>query len=224
MKKFRDYIAEGGLWDNIHKKRKRIKNGSNEKMRKPGSKGAPTAQDFKDAAESVDEGKIGKAIGSVIGGTAGALGGALAGGTAGGLVAPGVGNMVGFAGGGVAGRSVGANLGGRIGDAITGDGKRGERAVNLVGKGIKGTGKLALKGVKKLVTPPPHPVPHNIVHPAYGKVIPGVNGGSSHLAGVDGQRTNITTTNPKFKFHQNNVRSIGNEKIAQYLTRGKNQK
>ena len=41
-----------GLWDNIHAKRKRIKAGSGERMRKPGSKGAPTAQDFKDASES----------------------------------------------------------------------------------------------------------------------------------------------------------------------------
>jgi len=31
-----------GLWDNIHAKQKRIKAGSGEKMRKPGSKGAPT--------------------------------------------------------------------------------------------------------------------------------------------------------------------------------------
>lgn len=45
---------KGGLWDNIHAKRKRIKNGSKEKMRKPGSEGAPTDQDFKDASESVD--------------------------------------------------------------------------------------------------------------------------------------------------------------------------
>lgn len=36
-----------GLWDNIHAKQERIKNGSGEKMRKPGSKGAPTAADFK---------------------------------------------------------------------------------------------------------------------------------------------------------------------------------
>ena len=34
--------GERGLWDNIHAKRKRIKAGSGEKMRKPGSKGAPT--------------------------------------------------------------------------------------------------------------------------------------------------------------------------------------
>ena len=31
-----------GLWANIHAKRKRIKAGSGEKMRKKGSKGAPT--------------------------------------------------------------------------------------------------------------------------------------------------------------------------------------
>ena len=39
-----------GLWDNIHAKQERIKHGSGEKMRKPGSKGAPTAADFKAAA------------------------------------------------------------------------------------------------------------------------------------------------------------------------------
>lgn len=47
-------MAKRGLWDNIHAKRKRIKAGSGERMRKPGSKGAPTAQDFKDASESVE--------------------------------------------------------------------------------------------------------------------------------------------------------------------------
>jgi len=45
--------GESGLWANIHKKRERIKKGSGEKMRKPGSKGAPTDDDFKDAAEEV---------------------------------------------------------------------------------------------------------------------------------------------------------------------------
>ena len=54
------YINEGGLWANIHAKRKRIKNGSKEKMKKPGSKGAPTDQDFKDASESVDLEEISK--------------------------------------------------------------------------------------------------------------------------------------------------------------------
>ena len=36
-----------GLWDNIHAKRERIKHGSGEHMRKPGSKGAPTDAAFK---------------------------------------------------------------------------------------------------------------------------------------------------------------------------------
>ena len=45
--------GESGLWANIHKKRERIKKGSGEKMRKPGSKGAPTDDDFKDAAEEI---------------------------------------------------------------------------------------------------------------------------------------------------------------------------
>jgi hypothetical protein len=43
-----------GLWDNIHAKRKRIKAGSGERMRKPGSEGAPTDRDFKNASESVE--------------------------------------------------------------------------------------------------------------------------------------------------------------------------
>jgi len=45
-------MAEGGrpgLWANIHAKRKRIKSGSGEKMRSPGSKGAPTKENFKQA-------------------------------------------------------------------------------------------------------------------------------------------------------------------------------
>ena len=37
------------LWANIHKKRARIKSGSGERMRKPGSKGAPTSDAFKQA-------------------------------------------------------------------------------------------------------------------------------------------------------------------------------
>jgi hypothetical protein len=35
-----------GLYANIHKKRERIKRGSGETMRKPGSKGAPTTAAF----------------------------------------------------------------------------------------------------------------------------------------------------------------------------------
>ena len=42
---------EGGLWDNIHAKRERIKSGSGERMRKPGSKGAPTAEDLRVSAK-----------------------------------------------------------------------------------------------------------------------------------------------------------------------------
>jgi hypothetical protein len=41
-----------GLYANIHAKRKRIKAGSNEKMRKKGAKGAPTAKQFKRAART----------------------------------------------------------------------------------------------------------------------------------------------------------------------------
>lgn len=45
-------MSKRGLWDNIHAKRKRIKAGSGEKMRKPGAKGAPTAANFKRAAKT----------------------------------------------------------------------------------------------------------------------------------------------------------------------------
>jgi len=41
---------ERGLWDNIHAKRKRIKAGSGERMRKPGSEGAPTIDALKRSA------------------------------------------------------------------------------------------------------------------------------------------------------------------------------
>jgi hypothetical protein len=40
------------LYANIAAKRQRIKAGSGEKMRKVGAKGAPSAKDFKDAAET----------------------------------------------------------------------------------------------------------------------------------------------------------------------------
>ena len=45
------------LYDNIHAKRKRIKEGSKEKMRKPGAKGAPTAKAFKAAAKTAKKPK-----------------------------------------------------------------------------------------------------------------------------------------------------------------------
>ncbi len=41
-----------GLYSNIAAKRKRIAQGSGEKMRKVGSKGAPTAKQFKEAAKT----------------------------------------------------------------------------------------------------------------------------------------------------------------------------
>jgi hypothetical protein len=47
--------AEGGavgLYANINAKKKRIAAGSKEKMRKPGSKGAPTAQAFINSAKT----------------------------------------------------------------------------------------------------------------------------------------------------------------------------
>jgi len=47
--------AEGGkvgLYDNIHAKRARIASGSGEKMRKPGTAGAPTAQAFRQSAKT----------------------------------------------------------------------------------------------------------------------------------------------------------------------------
>jgi hypothetical protein len=46
-----------GLYANINAKQERIKAGSGEKMRKVGSKGAPTAADFKDAAKTAKKPK-----------------------------------------------------------------------------------------------------------------------------------------------------------------------
>jgi len=46
-----------GLYANIHAKRKRIAAGSGEKMRKPGSKGAPTAKAFKESAKTAKKRK-----------------------------------------------------------------------------------------------------------------------------------------------------------------------
>ena len=41
-----------GLYSNIHEKRERIKEGSGERMRKPGTKGAPTTKAFRDSAKT----------------------------------------------------------------------------------------------------------------------------------------------------------------------------
>jgi hypothetical protein len=51
---FTEYADGGpvGLYANINAKRKRIAAGSKEKMRKPGSKGAPTANAFVQSAKT----------------------------------------------------------------------------------------------------------------------------------------------------------------------------
>ena len=46
-----------GLYANIHAKRARIKAGSGEKMRKPGTPGAPTKQAFIQSAKTAKKGK-----------------------------------------------------------------------------------------------------------------------------------------------------------------------
>ena len=55
--KMKKEMEKEGLWDNIHKKRERIKRGSGERMRKKGEKGAPTAA-------ALDKAKAGKTQGS----------------------------------------------------------------------------------------------------------------------------------------------------------------
>jgi len=45
-------MAKQGLYANIHAKKKRIAAGSGEKMNRVGSKNAPTAKDFKNAAKT----------------------------------------------------------------------------------------------------------------------------------------------------------------------------
>ena len=45
-------MAKNGLYANIHAKQERIKHGSGEHLRKAGSKGAPTAKDFKESAKT----------------------------------------------------------------------------------------------------------------------------------------------------------------------------
>ena len=52
MRKKKKSTKKKGLYDNIHAKRRRIKAGSGEKMRKPGTKGAPTAANFRRAAKT----------------------------------------------------------------------------------------------------------------------------------------------------------------------------
>jgi hypothetical protein len=51
---FTEYAEGGkvGLYENIHRKKARIAAGSKEKMRKPGSKGSPSRQDFINSAKT----------------------------------------------------------------------------------------------------------------------------------------------------------------------------
>jgi len=56
-----DKMKGGGLYANIHAKQQRIAHGSGEKMRRVGSKGAPTADAFRQSAKTV----TGKAEGGV---------------------------------------------------------------------------------------------------------------------------------------------------------------
>jgi hypothetical protein len=55
----------GGLYDNINAKRERIAEGSGEKMRRVGSKGAPTAEAFRESAKTakLKEGGVSLAVG-----------------------------------------------------------------------------------------------------------------------------------------------------------------
>ena len=48
-----------GLYANINAKKKRIKEGSGETMRKVGAKGAPTTKDFKESAKTAKKPKKG---------------------------------------------------------------------------------------------------------------------------------------------------------------------
>ena len=54
--------SKPGLYANIHAKRERIAKGSGETMRKVGSKGAPTAEDFKKSAKTAKMAKGGVSL------------------------------------------------------------------------------------------------------------------------------------------------------------------
>jgi len=58
-------FKSGGLYANIHAKQERIKHGSGEHMRKPNSKGAPTAEAFKESAKTakMKKGGVSLAVG-----------------------------------------------------------------------------------------------------------------------------------------------------------------
>jgi hypothetical protein len=50
-------VAKRGLYANIRAKRKRIEDGSGERMRKKGAKNAPTDKEFKQASKTVKKKK-----------------------------------------------------------------------------------------------------------------------------------------------------------------------
>ena len=54
-------FKSGGLYENIHKKRARIEAGSGERMRKAGSKNAPSKADFVASAKTAKKKSGGKA-------------------------------------------------------------------------------------------------------------------------------------------------------------------
>ena len=54
-------FKQGGLYENIHRKQQRIAEGSGEKMRKPGSKGAPTKDAFVQSAKTAKK-KVGGCV------------------------------------------------------------------------------------------------------------------------------------------------------------------
>ena len=50
-------MAKVGLYERIRRKQARIKAGSGERMRKPGTKGAPTAKAFRQSAKTAKKKK-----------------------------------------------------------------------------------------------------------------------------------------------------------------------
>ena len=50
-------MHKSGLYANVNAKKERIAAGSGEKMRKVGTKGAPTAKAFKESAKTAKKGK-----------------------------------------------------------------------------------------------------------------------------------------------------------------------
>lgn len=58
-------MTKPGLYANINAKRERIAKGSNERMRKPGDKGAPSKADFVQSAKTARPAKSGLIGGAI---------------------------------------------------------------------------------------------------------------------------------------------------------------